>query len=205
LSIIDTMPAFYSGSATDGHSGAPQKPQDLVAWENWIAVWLICFCAIVWGGVYVLDTYAILPLRDNCQRPTNATGLMNGLMQIRTIVYFLLVMVTFTPLALAWMQRSKLNADFIKAEEAYDQEMNPQKYAVGSGATASAKETDDLKKAIEKLLPTEGGFTADNGTALFNASYRVAELVGYAGQRGYAQASPGHAPAAGSDTMAALT
>lgn len=206
VSIIDTFPAFYSGNDA-GHSAEPQKPPGLVEWENWIGVWLLCFVAIVVGGVYALDTYAIMPLNRTCEKTTNDTGLLSGLVRIRSMVYFLLAAVTIAPLGLALVQRNKLNADFMKAKEAYEREINPQKFATAmpGGMPGGNQSPEDLQKTLTTLVPSIGGYTIDGSTALYNASYRVAELVGYSGQRGQRpNMSTGDASAVSSDDMAAL-
>lgn len=200
ISIIDTFPTFSVSSAA-GSSAEPQRPEGLVEWEHWIGIWMLCFVAIVWGGVYILDMYAILPLNNNCERPTNDTGLLRGLMQIRGIIYVLLAAVTLAPLGLGLMEKNRLNTAFMKAKEAYEREMNPEKFAATPGANDS---TEKLQKTMQSLFPSQGAITSDGRTMLFNASYRVAELVGYAAQRDYADISQGTTPASDSHAMVAL-
>jgi hypothetical protein len=121
--------------------------------QTW--TWMLCFVAVVWGGIFVLESYCVQPLAV-CQEDAPQNGLVQGFLQIRGVIYTLLVIVTLVPLVMLWRKQQRLA-----------------KLAAGEG------ELDPTTALAETLSATEGGFKNGN-TALFRAAHELAVGVGYA-------------------------
>ena len=170
-------------------SGKPQQPPQMAQWENWTFSWLICFCLVVWGGIFLLETYSVKSLEAFC--PVNvvdsdggpAKGIVPALLQMRKIVYGILIFITFVPLYMAWSQRRKWGSQYHDALNKYNAQM------FGNPANATNTPAYDAKSP-ENLSPEAGGYSPQTGsTRLFDATYSLAELVGYASPNVYGDAS----------------
>jgi len=187
FTVLDTLPSFFVQDSGGAFGGGPRKPPQLNQWENWTFTWLLCFCAVVWGGVFILEYYSVQPLENACpvsvEPDSNGESLLSGLLQMRRLVYGILIAITFIPLALAWSQRAKWGKEYRAAENAYQREM------FGSRGDAKQGQSADQGAAAtspSRLAPSAGGYTQKGSTELFDAAYGIAELVGYAGSHRYA-------------------
>ena len=195
--LLDSLPPFFTGNGPSG--GKPQKPPQVAQWENWTFSWLLCFVLIVWGGIIMLEFYSVAPLEKVCQTDEDSSGgVLKALLQMRRLVYALVVFVTFVPLFMAWGQQRRWGQQYKEALNRYNQQMYGQSPA-GAAAQAAATATPAYDpKSPENLTPQEGGYSPKTGSSrLFDATYAMAELVGFASPNAYAaapQAAPNYAP-----------
>jgi hypothetical protein len=202
FTILDSLPPFFTGGGGLG-DGKPVKPPQLGQWENWTMSWLLCFCLVVWGGIFLLETYSVEPLGKLC--PVGAVGadgepakgVIPALLQMRRIVYGLLILLTFVPLYMAWSQRKRWGRRYHAALNRYNQRIfGDPAAAAQEAATAQTTPAYD-PKSPENLSPQEGGYSPQTGsTRLFDATYAMAELVGYASPNAYGSAPAAHSAVA---------
>ncbi len=158
LGILDTLPEF----ATTQVEGLPAQVGE---WNNWFWKWLLGFCGLVGGGVLVLELYAIQPLQRDCPPPEkSSSSLLTTVFEVRRIIYAILAVITIVPLLLAASQSSKWAEPYKAAQRAAAKRLAFEQRGSGRG-----------------LSERTGGYTMQGSTRLFDATFRVAQLVGYAG------------------------
>ena len=197
VSLLDTMPAVYvAPPGSPEYGGPPQKPPELNAWENWTLEWLLCFCAVVWGGIWILDVYSLSPLREKCEEST--TGISHAFLEMKSLIYAVLGIVTLVPLLRSWLHRQQWSNAFEASMKAYRQKMGmdpPPGARVGSDPSTVAGAAAAPPATLDPMLLSEwrGGFTPQGSTQLFDATYDMARLVGYSDARLYTPSAPAEA------------
>ena len=195
FTILDSLPPFFTGGGMGG--GKPQQPPQMLQWENWTTSWLLCFVLVVWGGIFMLETYSVTPLERVC--PTESVeedgskkgGVLHAAIQMRKIVYGILVLITVVPLYMAWQQRSQWGKQYHAALNQYNQSMFGSQTGSADASSQSATTPAYDAKAPENLSPQAGGYSPKTGSSrLFDATYAMAALVGYASPNAYAATTP---------------
>ena len=153
FNILSTLPPFFVGS--DG----PQVPPELTQWRTWTFNWTIFFVALVGSGIYILETYSIAPLQQNCPPENTEDGsLLQGMLNLREIIYGMVALMLFVPLFVAFRQRQQWSQHLKQAQRL----------------------SGDLSDSLSNLPTSQGGYTNSGSTAPFDAAFDVAKLVGFA-------------------------
>ena len=144
--ILEMLPDFFRKAGPEG------LPPQVGQWKDWTWKWLICFCGLIWGGIFVIEYYCVLPLTEKCAKEPPSAAL-EYLSKARNAIVFFLIFITCVPLLLGMWQMRKFKDSYTQGQ-----------------------------KTLGGLHPDQGGLIQRTGsTQLFDATFQLGELAGYAG------------------------